>query len=71
MIEWPAMALALAGAYLVAEPPGWRLRLGWCSFFASNLLWIAHASEVGEVALLWMQAAFLFTSARGLWRSCA
>ena len=68
-VQWPAAALALIGAWLVASPT-LRLRFwGFLMFLLSNLLWITWGAYAAAGAIILMNALFLITSIRGLWKS--
>ena len=70
-IQWLAAASALIGAWLVASPAA-RLRFwGFVMFLLSNGLWIAWGAYAAAGAIILMNALFLITSIRGLWKSRA
>lgn len=67
ILQWPGMALGLAGAPLVACRSD-RLRLwGFAAWLASNACWIVWATNAQAWGLLAMQSVFCLTSAQGVW----
>jgi hypothetical protein len=67
LLQWPAMALGLLGAFLVASGDRGRRRVGFGVWVASNGLWIAWGCHGGAWGLVAMQVAFTATSVLGWW----
>ena len=68
-LQWPAMVIALAGAWYVGADTPRQRWWGFWGFLISNILWVGRAIYIHEYALLIMQALFIITSVRGLWRN--
>ena len=64
-IQWPAMAVTLAAAWLVASKSRTRRRAGFWVFLASNALWIGWAIHTQAWALLVLQVGLAFMNVRG------
>jgi hypothetical protein len=64
-IQWPAMAVTLFAAWLVASRDKKRRAHGFWWFIASNLLWIAWASHVHAWALIALQVGLFALNVRG------
>lgn len=64
-IQWPAMAVTLFAAWLVASrSPGKRAWGFWC-FILSNVLWIAWGWHAAAWALIALQVGLFFLNLRG------
>lgn len=70
-IQWPAMAVTVAAAYLVASKNRRRRHAGFWTFIASNLLWIAWGLHAAAYALVTLQLFLSVTNVRGLWKTRA
>ena len=64
-IQWPAMAVTLAAAWLVASSSKTKRNWGFWCFIASNVLWIAWGWHAGAWALIVLQVGLLFLNLRG------
>ncbi len=64
-IQWPAMAVTLAAAWLVASSSAAKRNWGFWCFIASNVLWIAWGWHVGAWALITLQVGLFFLNLRG------
>lgn len=65
LLQWPAMVVTVAAAWLVASDNEKRRHWGFWVFFASNLLWIAWGLHSGTWALIVLQLALLAMNMRG------
>jgi hypothetical protein len=66
-LQWPALAMSLGGAWLVADPNPGKHAAGFACFLLANLLWLAWGVNARAWALVIMQVLFTVTSVRGLW----
>jgi hypothetical protein len=66
-LQWPAMALSVAGSWFVADPMASLRLLGFVLFLLANIAWLAWGWHTRAWALVIMQAVFTLTSIRGLW----
>jgi hypothetical protein len=65
-LQWPAMAVTLLAAWLVASRKRARRETGFRVFLASNLLWIAWGSHVSAWALVVLQVGLALMNLRGM-----
>ena len=64
-IQWPAMAVTLLAAWLVASRDKRRREIGFWIFIASNVLWIVWAWHTKAWALIALQAGLFAMNVRG------
>ena len=64
-IQWPAMAVTLIAAWLVASTKKERREAGFWWFIASNLLWIARGWHAHAWALIALQVGLFAMNVRG------
>jgi hypothetical protein len=64
-LQWPAMLVTLAGAWLVASRSQQRRHFGFWVFLLSNALWIVWAIPAKAWALLALQVGLAFMNIRG------
>ena len=65
-IQWPAMAITLLSAWLVASKSERKRSLGFWFFVASNLLWIIWGWHDGAIALIALQVGLFALNMRGV-----
>jgi len=65
LLQWPAMVVTIASAWLVASNQVKRRNTGFWLFLVSNVLWIAWAVESKAWALIVLQVALLVMNIRG------
>jgi hypothetical protein len=65
LLQWPAMAVTLAAAWLVASRKKNRREIGFWCFIASNLLWIAWGWHDHAWALIALQVGLFVLNLRG------
>ena len=65
LLQWPAMLLTLAAAWLVASTAKGRRRLGFWTFLASNVVWVIWGWSSHAWALVVMQVALAAMNIRG------
>lgn len=65
-IQWPAMAVTVAAAWLVASRHLGRRRVGFCLFLASNVLWVVWGLHSGAIALVVLQLCLAALNMRGV-----
>jgi hypothetical protein len=66
LMQWPAMAVSLLAAWLVASKNEHRRNLGFWVFLASNLLWIVWGWHDGAWALIALQLGLAALNIRGV-----
>lgn len=64
-LQWPAMAITLLSAWLVASQSKRKRRFGFWFFIASNMLWVAWGWHDGALALIGLQIGLLALNVRG------
>ena len=65
LLQWPAMAVTLAAAWLVASQKKRRREAGFWLFIASNVLWIAWGWHDQAWALIALQLGLFAMNLRG------
>jgi hypothetical protein len=64
-IQWPAMAVTLIAAWLVASTKKERREAGFWWFIASNILWIVWGWHTHAWALIALQVGLFVMNLRG------
>lgn len=64
-LQWPAMAVTLFSAWLVASQSERKRKVGFWFFIASNLLWIVWGWHDGALALIVLQIGLFALNVRG------
>lgn len=64
-LQWPAMAVTLIAAWLVASQHKPRREAGFWVFILSNILWIAWAWHTRAWALVALQVGLFALNVRG------
>jgi hypothetical protein len=64
-LQWPAMAVTLIAAWLVASQRKGRREAGFWIFIAGNVLWIGWAWHVHAWALIALQVGLFILNVRG------
>jgi hypothetical protein len=64
-VQWPAMAVTLIAAWLVASTRKERREAGFWWFIASNALWIVWAWHTRAWALIALQVGLFALNVRG------
>ena len=65
-IQWPAMAVTLLAAWLVASQQKDRRQWGFWLFLLSNVLWIAWGWYASAYALIVLQVGLAILNSRGV-----
>jgi hypothetical protein len=65
LLQWPAMVVTVAAAWLVGAQSKTRRRIGFWAFLASNVLWIAWGFHSRSWALVVLQFALAALNVRG------
>jgi len=64
-LQWPAMAVTLVAAWLVASQSRRRRAAGFWVFIASNVMWVVWAWHVHAWALIALQVGLFVLNVRG------
>lgn len=65
LVQWPAMIATLVAAWLVASNNPGRRNVGFWTFIASNILWVAWGLHTAAYALIVLQVGLFFLNVRG------
>lgn len=65
LIQWPAMVVTVAAAWLVGSRNQKRRAIGFWVFLASNVLWIVWGVPAKAYALIVLQVALAIMNIRG------
>ena len=69
LLQWPAMGVTLAAAFLVGARHARKRIFGFWTFILSNLLWVAWGLHDGAWALITLQAGLCAMNIRGIVRN--
>ena len=69
LLQWPAMAVTVLAAWLVAAQSQRRRTIGFWAFLASNALWIVWGWHDGAYALIALQVALAALNIRGMFKN--
>ena len=69
VLQWPAMVLTLAAAWLVGSTRKARRTVGFWVFLASNALWIAWGWHDHALALVVLQVGLAALNLRGAFKN--
>ena len=66
LLQWPAMAVTVLAAWLVASRSARRRTVGFWAFLASNVLWVIWGWHDDAYALIVLQVALAALNIRGV-----
>ncbi len=66
LVQWPAMAVTVLAAWLVASNSKRRRQVGFWTFLASNALWVVWGWHTDAYALLALQVCLAVLNIRGV-----
>ena len=69
LLQWPAMVVTIAAAWLVASRSSRKRTAGFWFFLLSNILWAAWGWERSAYALIVLQVFLAVTNARGVYKN--
>jgi hypothetical protein len=69
LLQWPAMAVTMVGAWFVASKRKHRRNFGYWLFLSSNVLWVAWGLHVRAYALVALQLFLMGMNVRGLFNT--
>ena len=64
-LQWPAMAVTLMSAWMVASQSKRKRAVGFWCFLASNVLWVIWGWHDGALALIALQVGLFAMNLRG------
>jgi hypothetical protein len=65
LLQWPAMAVTVAAAWLVASQRKFKRNWGFWLFLLSNVLWVIWGLHDGAYALILLQVCLALLNIRG------
>ena len=68
-LQWPAMLVTVLAAWLVASQSRRKRNIGFWTFLASNVLWIAWGWQAHAQALIVLQVALAALNIRGAFKT--
>ncbi len=66
LMQWPAMVVTVAAAWLIASQRPFKRRIGFWLFLLSNVLWVAWGWHTGAYALITLQVCLAALNMRGV-----
>lgn len=66
LVQWPAMAVTVLAAWLVASNSKRRRQVGFWTFLASNVLWVVWGWHTNAYALIALQVCLAALNIRGV-----
>ena len=69
LLQWPAMAVTVVAAWLVASRIPYKRAVGFWFFLASNALWVAWGVHDRAWALVGLQFFLAALNARGVYKN--
>ena len=69
LVQWPAMVVTVAAAWLVASQNKRKREYGFWGFLLSNILWVIWGLHDGAYALIALQIALAATNIRGAYKN--
>lgn len=69
LLQWPAMIVTIAAAWLVAAQSRRKRTVGFWVFMLSNVLWSVWGWSQGAYALIVLQVFLAITNVRGVYKN--
>jgi hypothetical protein len=69
LLQWPAMVITVAAAWLVASRAARKRAIGFWCFLASNVLWVVWGLHDHAYALVGLQFFLAALNARGIYKN--
>ena len=69
LLQWPAMVVTVAAAYLVASRLPHKRAIGFWCFLASNVLWVVWGFHDRAWALVGLQFCLAALNIRGVYKN--
>jgi hypothetical protein len=69
LLQWPAMVVTIAAAWLVAAQTRRKRTVGFWVFMLSNVLWSVWGWSQGAYALIVLQVFLAITNVRGVYEN--
>jgi len=69
LLQWPAMAVTVLAAWMVASRHHGKRKLGFWCFLVSNVLWVVWGLHDEAYALIALQLCLVATNVRGAFKN--
>lgn len=69
LLQWPAMIVTVAAAYLIASRSAHKRAVGFWCFLAGNVLWVAWGLQDRAWALVGLQFCLAALNIRGVYKN--
>jgi hypothetical protein len=69
LVQWPAMAVTVVSAWMIASQRKWKRNEGFWLFLLSNILWFVWAFHDRAYALILLQVCLAALNVRGIYKS--
>jgi hypothetical protein len=69
LLQWPAMVVTVAAAWLVASRSARKRAVGFWCFLVSNVLWVVWGFHDGAWALVGLQFCLAALNVRGVYKN--
>lgn len=69
LLQWPAMVVTVAAAWLVASQQPGKREAGFWVFLVSNVLWVIWGVHDDAYALITLQVALAILNIRGAYKN--
>lgn len=69
LLQWPAMAITIVAAWLVASRVARRRAIGFWCFLGGNVLWVAWGVHDSAYALVGLQFFLAALNVRGIYKN--
>ena len=69
LFQWPAMAITVVSAWMVASKRTWKRNVGFWLFLLSNVLWTIWALHDQAYALVFLQLCLAALNVRGIYNN--
>ena len=69
LVQWPAMAVTVVSAWMVASQRKWKRNEGFWLFLVSNILWVIWGLHDRAYALIFLQVCLAGLNVRGVYKN--
>lgn len=66
LLQWPAVALTVLGAWFVGSQRAWRRGVGFWTYLGSNLMWIVWGLSAATYGVVALQVFLVALNIRGM-----
>jgi len=69
LVQWPAMAVSVISAWMVASQRTWKRNEGFWLFLLSNILWLIWGLHDRAYAFICVQLCLVSLNTRGVYKN--